>query len=511
MESLNIQLGKIQKGAIFAFSGLFIAKFLGYLYKFIAARIGVESYGVLSLGIMVYGLINIIALFGIDGGVTRFTAYYLGQNNGGKIKSLLKFSAKIIIPLSLIGSLFLFFYSDYIALTFFKNQELTLVLKLFSIIIPFEAIRAVYFGIIRGFQNLKYEFYSKYIVEGTVRIFLTLILIYLGFGLIGATIAYIGAVIMSFIFAQFYLLKIYKKIKTKTSFLSKLEKNDFLSYSWPFMFHTILGLALISIDSFMLGYFKPISEVGIYNAIAPIARLTYIIPISILSLFIPTLTRLYAKNDLKMFKSIYLLVYKFIFKLNFPLLLIIIIFPQMILSILFGNVYVVGYQGLVILTAGFFVMYYSFVSRDLLFVFKKSKVVSMVSLMAVLINIVLNYILIRPYGVLGAAIASSISLFFFGFLIFIIAYIQSKIFPFDKKYLGVLISGIFSVIIIKFIARFLDSSSKIITIFLIFNFLIIYLFLLFITKSIEKEEKIFIKEIYSLFITKMKSFKSRTK
>ena len=89
MDSKDDSLKKLGKGAVYVFLGIFFSKFIGYLFKFVTARLGTDQYGILSLGIMIYSVFSIILVFGLDYGITRFTAYYLGENSKAKIKSLI--------------------------------------------------------------------------------------------------------------------------------------------------------------------------------------------------------------------------------------------------------------------------------------------------------------------------------------------------------------------------------------------------------------------------------------
>ena len=493
MDSKDDSLKKLGKGAVYVFLGIFFSKFIGYLFKFVTARLGTDQYGILSLGIMIYSVFSIILVFGLDYGITRFTAYYLGENSKAKIKSLINFIFPVVFISSLFGSILLFLSSEFIAVNLFHTTELIIVLKIFAFTIPFDCLRGLFLGVIKGYKNLKYEFYSRYLMEGTSRILLLFILVYSGFGIIGASIAYVVSVFISFLSALVFFRKTFSYSK---EILLPINKFEVFDYSWPLMFNALLGLATISIDSFIIGYFMGVSEVGIYNAIAPIARLTYMIPFSLSALLVPVLVGLYVQKDENTFSSVYNTLNRWVFMFNFPLMLFIIFFPKEVLFVLFGEEYIVGSIGLIILTFGFFMMYSFMVSREVLLALKKSKSVFYFSLIGVILNIILCYFMVPIYGIIGAAIASVISLGLISLLIFLTAFKLTKNKFFQWNYLKVIIAGIIAILFINIIRNYQNLYGFWSLFFSGLLFLIIYLGFLFIFKTFKSDDKMIIKDVF---------------
>ncbi len=492
MDSKDDSLKKLGKGAAYVFLGVIFSKFIGYLFKFVTARLGADQYGILSLGIMVYAIFSLGLLFGLDYGVTRFTAYYLGENSKSKVKGLLKFVLPLVFVSSLIGAVIMFLTSKFIAINLFHTEQLTLILKIFAFAVPFDCLRGVFLGVIKGFKNLKYEFYARYLIEGSSRILLMFVLVYLGFGIIGAGVAYVVSVIISFLFSLFFFTKTFSFFTESADEIGKFEVID---YSWPLMFNVLLGLATVSIDSFMIGYFMSVADVGIYNAIAPIARLAYIIPFSLSALLVPVLVGLYVQKDEKAFTSVYNVLNGWVFKFNLPLLMFIVFFPKEMLFVLFGEEYITGSFGLIILSLGFFVMYSFMVSREVLLALKKSKAVFYFSLIGVILNIVLCYLLVPGYGIIGAAVASVVCLGLISMLIFVTSYRLTKNKFFQWNYIKVIFAALIAVFGIKLLANFYSLYnfwSLFVTGIL---FLVGYGILLFMFGGFKVEDKMIFKDL----------------
>ena len=112
--------------------------------------------------------------------------------------------------------------------------------------------------------------------KNVFKVILTIIFVVAGLGVIGATYAYVLAMIGSMFVAIYFVKKasVYfvKKAPEIKRYKDKILK-ELTSYSWPLLFNSFLILVISWIDTIMLGYFKSASDVGIYNAAMPTSML----------------------------------------------------------------------------------------------------------------------------------------------------------------------------------------------------------------------------------------------
>ena len=85
------------------------------------------------------------------------------------------------------------------------TPELTNVLRVFSIGIPFSILLANAVGGIRGFQQMKYKTYADDILKKLVTLAGACIAIWFGYGIIGVTVAYVFAFAVAFLTAFYFL------------------------------------------------------------------------------------------------------------------------------------------------------------------------------------------------------------------------------------------------------------------------------------------------------------------
>ncbi|MDD5098705.1 MAG: oligosaccharide flippase family protein, partial [Candidatus Pacebacteria bacterium] len=136
-EKLNSSLRLLAKTSAVVLMGVIVSKIIGYVYRIIIARYyGPEVYGLFSLALMISGWFIAVASLGTTEGLLRYASIYRGKKEYEKLKYLFKFSLFISAIISVVSGILLFFMADYIALNIFHNIELSIYLKIFSIVVP---------------------------------------------------------------------------------------------------------------------------------------------------------------------------------------------------------------------------------------------------------------------------------------------------------------------------------------------------------------------------------------
>ncbi len=494
MNTTEESLRSIAKGAGIIFLGVFISKILAYLYRIVVARLGAEQYGFISIGIAILGVFVTISLLGMNEGVIRYVSYYKGKDDKAKIKGVLSTALKLTTALGVILSILLFIFSDQVAVRIFHNHQLSGIIKIFAIIIPINVFREILLSTIKAFRKVEYEVFSRNIVENSSKLLLTLLFIYIGFNVLGAALAYLFATIASTIIALYFFRKIYLNFKINKP--AEYSNKEFFSYCWPLVFNTFIFQVILWTDTFMLGFFKTSSDVGIYNAALPTGQLMYIFPYALMTLFFPVLSELHAKNSRQAFESVYKTTTRWIFMINLIPLSIFIIFSRQVIRVLFGEEYISGSIVLVILSTGYFFYYLTSNSNYILMILKKTKVIFMNTVAAALINILLNLILIPKFGMVGAAIATVLSLMTIAILRFIESWAITRINPFKTDYIKILISILIAALSTVYILKMLNIQKDIYI--LVFGAILIgmiYILLLAVTRSFKENDLIILKAI----------------
>jgi O-antigen/teichoic acid export membrane protein len=100
------------------------------------------------------------------------------------------------------------------------------------------------------------------------------------------------------------------------------------------------------------------------------------------------------------------------------------------------------------------------------------------SLFLIAVSIILNFVLIPSYGITGAAIATTSSLFFYNIAKSIFVYIKYRIQPLSYKVIPVILSSV-SIMFISFqidtlVGTYFDIAIRSILILVLYSFLMVY-------------------------------------
>jgi len=492
---LGISLRKVAKGAGIAFAGTFIGLALAYFSRMVIARwLGASDYGLICLGFAAMTIGTGLSLVGLPTAVQRYVSFYKGREDAARIKGAIIGALEISFPLSVIFALLLFFGADWLSIHIFHEPNLTHVLRIFSLGIPFSALVNNFVSATVGFQDLRYRVYVNELFQNIFKLIVIVVLLTSGFEVIGAAWGWVLAVIgMPFLAFYFLQKKVFPIFNTKTKAIPM--KGELLSFSWPLIFTTFAGLIMGYMDTLMLGYFSTAYSVGIYNAVLPTAGVLRTGGGAFGLIFMPVASELYARNKEQNLKDIYTTVTKWILCITLPAFLLMALFSDWIMKILFGPEFVVSAQALSILAFSFFISSLFGLSGSLLQAYGRTKIIMVCSFAAAGANFILNLLLIPIYGVKGAAIATGISVLIGGLLRFLFALRIVKMQPFRKNYHKFVIASLLAVFIVYAVTKYVVGISIPSLIGMLFIFLALYFLLLLLFKSFEQEDLMIMRAI----------------
>jgi O-antigen/teichoic acid export membrane protein len=436
-------LKRIAKGALIVTIGLFFTKLLGYIIRMFSARLGPENYGVISLGLAIFGILTTVCALGMESGLFGLSSTSKKEE---KI-SIFQSATSITLIASILAGFLLFILSDYIAITWFNNENWGIMLKILAVILPFNVTKTIFQVLMRTFELVKYDIYSR-IIENLSRTIIIITLFFIGLNVIGVTLAYLISIIITFLFLMIIIQKkICKLIDSNTKIINK----ELIVYSVPLLFNNFIIQLMSWIDTIMLGLLKNSSDVGLYNTAIPTAGLISTNTRSIMTIFLPVIGSLYISNQIEKLKEVFKSTIKWTLIINSIIFINLVIFSKEVLSIMFGEVYSVASSSLIILSSFFLFSSLSDGPRDILLMFKETKKIFRITLIGLIENIILSYILITKIGINGAAIATGISFLTITILFYFNAYKKINIHPFNKEifflFFVIIISSILGVII----------------------------------------------------------------
>ena len=402
----DIHLKEILTGSAITFVLKMTGMLLGYFVILIISRqYGAEGIGIYSLTLSFITLVAMIASMGINVSILRYVGQLNKEGKRNKLKKLYYDAIQITFPISITLGVFLFIYSDKIALEVFENSSYVIALKIAACIIPFMTILNISVEFIRGLKKLKVSEFLRSVNRPIVNIGL---LIIIGNFVINQMLALYTrgvSVIVNSVIAVVYVLKNIPSGGNMDT--DNLTKKELLSTSLPMMITGISIFLIGNLPLFVLEAFVSTSVVGIYSVAVKIATIVSLVLIVVNTISAPKFSELYWNKRYKELQKVLHYSAKLIFLTALLITVIIILFRENIL-VVFGDEFNTGEFVLVLLVFGQLMNAMTGSVGTLLNMTGHQKILQYFAIAMVLLSLVLNYLLIPLYGIYGAAAATMI-------------------------------------------------------------------------------------------------------
>ena len=429
----------ITKGGGIATFGRICQTCISFVTRLIITRtMPLESVGLYYLGITVIEFSRMLSIMGLDTGLLKFASIAHGKKDLKQMSGYVNAAFKIAIPSAFIISLVLFFFSHSISVRLFHNPDLSKIIKALAVTIPFTIATAICIHATQACKKIQYRVYVKNIGEPLIRLAFLSVFIFIGYRLMGLLAAYIISVVLSLLLGLYFLNK---KLPFSTKgTITYSQMFELLRFSLTLIFSRFIQALMGTVDTFMIGYFMAIGNVGIYNIALNLAGIGTMFLSSFNQIFAPLMSELVIKGDFERIKRNYQIVTKLVFFFSLPIYLIMIAFPREILMF-FGADYAFGANCLVIIAAGQIVNSATGSVAVVLAMSGKHVIYLYSNIGMLVLNVILNYFLIPIYGISGAAVATFATVALSNSIRLILVYFMFGIQPYNLSYLKPLFIG----------------------------------------------------------------------
>lgn len=404
----NPSLQTLLKGSFAPMLSKLLGMFSIFLfYRQVTRNFGEEAIGIFSIDITLLAILHVVSKLGLDTSIVKHVAQLKADNQFGKIKSIFQFTAQTTFLTALVFSFLLLIFSHNLDSIFLsRSYGLYSPFNFLALILPLHSITMLIAEYFRGLENMKYY---AFLQSGVV--FLIAIVLYFVWPLnytklYQPLVIYLLATFLQMI-AGFYLLYRARHNHSKQRFGSK---KALLSESFPMLLSNSVFFIMNWADIIMLGIFTDESETGIYSNCVKIANLSVVTLYAINAIAAPKFAEFTSKRDLTSLKLFTKTTSKLNILLSLPITLVIVCFPEFLLGI-FSEASKLGKWALVLLSLGQFANAAAGSVINVLNMTGREKQAKNIILFTAMLNLALNLFLIPKYGMLGAAMATFVSLF----------------------------------------------------------------------------------------------------
>jgi O-antigen/teichoic acid export membrane protein len=335
--SVRLLVGQVVTAVISALTVMWMARYLG-----------ATSYGEYNIALLPVSISLLFQDLGMNNSLTRYCALYRSEKKFAELKTVVMTGFVFSIFTSVIISGFLYFFADFIASAYLQRPEVAILIQASALaVLGGGGLLTTIQAILVGYEMMGLRSVTQ-IVWSIIRSILTVILLLIGMGTLGAMISYTLSQLVGGLFGIvlcFFFIKFYNGGKIFDWSVLK----ELLRYGFPLSVGSLLnGIQAQMYNSIMIIY-AATDLIGNYSA----AKAFWTIIALLLSTITTTLFPLFSKfkKDDPQLKLVFRTAVKYTSMITLPIVFLIVALSGQISGVIYGTGYpfVAGYLALLIL------------------------------------------------------------------------------------------------------------------------------------------------------------------
>jgi O-antigen/teichoic acid export membrane protein len=414
----RVELRSLARGGTLNLVGFVLSGVLGFALTLVVARgLGEGGAGVFFSAVAVYTILTNISELGADTGIVRFISRFRELGYIHDIRRTVTAALLPVIVAGLAAGAFMYMAAPWLAEVFVGDRQAvaTQFLRLIAIYLPLTTVGTVMLAATRGFDTMV-PFVS---IESIGKPLLKPLLI-VGFAALGGLttrevafgwgipegLGFVAAVV-----AIVLLLRRAERTADPTERPRTVTDlaGEFWRFSAPRGVAAAFQVSVLWFDVLLLGLYRPSADVGVYATVSRIVTVGTFALQAIRLAIAPQISKLLAREDRRGAQDVYQTATWWLMGVSWPLFLTLGVFAPLVLSV-FGPGFVRGQDALVILSMAMLVNIGTGNVTVVLLMGGKSSWNLANTAVSLSLNVGLNLLLIPRFGMVGAAIAWSVSI-----------------------------------------------------------------------------------------------------
>lgn len=371
-------------------------------------------------------LLGAIALLGTNESFFYYTGRLESENAFYKIKEIY-FKKLIIIAVTSSLILIFFLLFRYFFPEAIEDPKVDSALLKTCWGVFFYSVSMLNFQVIRGLKKLM----VSEIYRNLVRYLLLLVIIFIlwfykqeAWLLDGFIVSFVVLAIVTTLYVVKLLFALTPNDGADPITLSKeYGYKGIIKTSYPMTISYLSLLIMQSMDVMVLKRYYDFDVIAYYGVIIRISILASIVLLSVNTVIAPQISELFHGGQMKQLEALVKKSVKLNALLTTPIFLCMLVLPKTILRF-FGEEYTVAAQPLMIITAGQVVYAFFGVAGLYMNMTGRQGIFQRILIVALVLNILLNFLLIPQYGMIGASVSTALSLLMWN--LFTVFYVYKK-------------------------------------------------------------------------------------
>ncbi|QDP01991.1 flippase [Thalassotalea sp. PS06] len=421
---------ELLSGSFLTFGSKILALAFSFAVNIIIARYyGAEIIGIIAIIVSFLAFATMLSSVGLSTSILRLIPEQLATRTLHDVKKIIFKSFAIVIFASSAVSILLWFNIELIANYIPNGEALT---EWFHIAIFFILLSSLFNlnqSIIRALKEVKL-FAAIQTVQPLINLVLLVLVTSFFWNVNNPVYIFFCSIAFGFILTSILIVT---SLAKKTDYGEKNIGNSpytviqIISISWPMFMTNGMSVVVLNTDTLMLGALAGTKDAGIYAVVMKLGMLLTFVLTSINMVVAPKFSELYFSSRLEDLKALAQKSSQLIFYTTLPIIITFFLFGKYLLGV-FGEEFVTGYYALLIIAVSQLINSTCGSVGYFLNMTGNQKIFNSIVCCGALINVFLNYLLIPPYGIEGAAVASLVSTIFWNVISTVVIYKRFNIF-----------------------------------------------------------------------------------
>lgn len=371
------------------------------MHVLLGRKIGPEAYGVFSFALGVATLLARVAPFGWHTAVTRFIAQYTVEKAWGLLRGVVRRSDQVTYITAAVAATATFA----LARAGVLEPQVSRGLEYAALMLPFLAVKFLRRRQLMGLHKAKL---GLFLDEGAAPSMMIVVLVLAEITSAPSAIKSYAALLCAMAVTATILTRRGMPEATRTT------NPEFQTRSWtatavPLVLGTAGRMILNRIDIMMIGPMVGVYQVGLYSAAQRISYVLLFVPLIIGTIISPMVASAFYSKDLAAVRRMFLLSTGVSTAFAVPIAALLLLFPDTVMHLIFGQSFAGAAVLLQILLVGQFVYAITGPVETVMAMTGQGKAVGLTIAVIALFNIVGNYFAIQWYGAVGAASVTACS------------------------------------------------------------------------------------------------------
>ena len=399
----------LAKGAAKIGAGAAIGMAAHYFFSCLIAHQGRQSNGDFHLALAVLGTLTTISGLGFATGISRFVSMYGGRGEPERQRGVVRVALLCVLLTSALCGVVLVLGRNFLAQFFGGAESLATLFLLTGVMLPLGNVAALLRRALLA-QNRPGARVLIFDIAGNITLLATgAMLVFIGLGALGGVAAQGVSLCVSCVIAWFTVR--WGGVFPRCSPDTRGRLVELVKFSFPVLLSTVLVATMTNIDVLMLGWLRGRAQVGLYKGafllLTPVNMATLLVN----PLVVPTVTREYSAGRLEAARECARTAGRWLLLLLVPLVVAISLARKPLGLLLLGPEYSMSLSIVLALAAVKIWTFLNLPARSLLVASGRMQTMPIISAVSLTCNICLNFVLIPRAGVLGAAMATAVSVF----------------------------------------------------------------------------------------------------